>query len=359
MTTISRNTVSFCIRKSSLFQKPLPIKVQRLQRRTNMLLVKCKFSKQTLRSPKEEIDESKTLVDSKISLNKKVLTRTLRKCKNPEEVLFIIRKNKQEMDCINISTAFVSAAYIIQQRNRRQNSLSLDTIRSIYLELFSLTEQQVDQMQHQAVANSLWSIGKLVDIFGYKLIKEDRVKATFNKLCERTLCEVDKMSVQGISNSLWAMGKLKYQHEKYIKALVQAIYKQSCTYPQHISNMLWALAVLEHEDVQITNHLVNCASNFITEMSAQQIANSLWALQQLRYYDKNFVDLAEQQIQSCGSQSITCQNISNILLAFAEFGMCCKENVVSNLLKKFVDNIGQDVQAYTNSIQRTSTVKER
>eukprot|EP01025_Chloroclados_australasicus_P055296 TRINITY_DN6659_c0_g1_i1.p2 TRINITY_DN6659_c0_g1~~TRINITY_DN6659_c0_g1_i1.p2 ORF type:complete len:101 (+),score=11.38 TRINITY_DN6659_c0_g1_i1:1-303(+) len=93
-------------------------------------------------------------------------------------------------------------------------------------------------MQGRSVSNGQWSIGKLVDIFGYKLIEEDGVNAIFIQLCDRMLCVVDNMNAQEISNSLWAMGKLKYKRNKYIKALVEAAYKQSDIFPQGTSNML-------------------------------------------------------------------------------------------------------------------------
>eukprot|EP01025_Chloroclados_australasicus_P062447 TRINITY_DN8204_c0_g4_i1.p1 TRINITY_DN8204_c0_g4~~TRINITY_DN8204_c0_g4_i1.p1 ORF type:complete len:497 (-),score=15.50 TRINITY_DN8204_c0_g4_i1:107-1597(-) len=319
-----------------------------------MPLVQCKFSKQPSKSPRKKLDGSKTVVDSEMQ-SSKILTSRLRKCKDADKVLKIIQRNKKEMNYINIATAFVSIAYIIQQRNRRNSPKNFYYIRTVYLELFSLTEQHVDQMQNQAVANSLWSIGKLVDIFGYNLITEDRVKAIFSKLCKRMLCIVDKMNAQSISNCLWAMGKLRYQYDKYIYALVQVAQRLRDMYPQDISNALWALAVLQYRDVQITNRLVVWAKTYITEMNGQQIANSLWALQELRYYDKNFMDRVEQQILRSDLQ-LRSQGIVNILLAFAEFGMC-GQDIVRNLLRKFIQNTEHNAQDYTNSIYAMSVLK--
>eukprot|EP01025_Chloroclados_australasicus_P062449 TRINITY_DN8204_c0_g4_i4.p1 TRINITY_DN8204_c0_g4~~TRINITY_DN8204_c0_g4_i4.p1 ORF type:complete len:533 (-),score=16.18 TRINITY_DN8204_c0_g4_i4:119-1717(-) len=354
MILLSGNMVQLFNNKPNQFQKTSLIQVQRLQRRTNMPLVQCKFSKQPSKSPRKKLDGSKTVVDSEMQ-SSKILTSRLRKCKDADKVLKIIQRNKKEMNYINIATAFVSIAYIIQQRNRRNSPKNFYYIRTVYLELFSLTEQHVDQMQNQAVANSLWSIGKLVDIFGYNLITEDRVKAIFSKLCKRMLCIVDKMNAQSISNCLWAMGKLRYQYDKYIYALVQVAQRLRDMYPQDISNALWALAVLQYRDVQITNRLVVWAKTYITEMNGQQIANSLWALQELRYYDKNFMDLVEQQILKFDLQ-FNSQGISNILLAFAESGMCSQDNVVSNLLQKLTQNLGRNVQDYTNSIYALSVL---
>eukprot|EP01025_Chloroclados_australasicus_P062444 TRINITY_DN8204_c0_g2_i1.p2 TRINITY_DN8204_c0_g2~~TRINITY_DN8204_c0_g2_i1.p2 ORF type:complete len:182 (-),score=6.54 TRINITY_DN8204_c0_g2_i1:55-600(-) len=160
------------------FQKSPVIQATRFRRRINVQLVRCRFSKQPSSAPRKKFDGGKTLIDSKTQLNK-ILTNNLRKCKDADKLLVTIQQNKLEMDCISIATAFVSIAYIIQYQNRRFNSKDLDDIRMIYLELFQLTEQHVDQMQGRSVSNVLWSIGKLVDIFGYKLIEEHEVKVTF------------------------------------------------------------------------------------------------------------------------------------------------------------------------------------
>eukprot|EP01025_Chloroclados_australasicus_P062443 TRINITY_DN8204_c0_g1_i4.p1 TRINITY_DN8204_c0_g1~~TRINITY_DN8204_c0_g1_i4.p1 ORF type:complete len:512 (-),score=14.37 TRINITY_DN8204_c0_g1_i4:508-2043(-) len=303
---------------------------------------------------KENFDGSKTLTDSKTEFNK-LLTSNLRKYKDPDQVLATIQKNRQKIDCISIATAFISVAYIIQQRNYRNDRYKLYIIRTIYLELFSLTEKHVEQMQHQAVANSLWSIGKLFDIFGYKLIEEDTIEEMLSVICERLLCVVDNMNAQEITNSLWAMGKQKYRHDRYIQALVEATYKQSEMNPQQTSNTLWALAVLQYGDMQIINRLIEWSEACITEMNGQDISNSLWALMQLRYYDKDFVELVEEQILN-SDLYFNSQNIANTLLAFAEFGMSYQDNVVSNLLQKLQRVTRPSVQDYTNSIYALSAL---
>eukprot|EP01025_Chloroclados_australasicus_P042316 TRINITY_DN4502_c0_g1_i2.p1 TRINITY_DN4502_c0_g1~~TRINITY_DN4502_c0_g1_i2.p1 ORF type:complete len:536 (-),score=24.93 TRINITY_DN4502_c0_g1_i2:737-2344(-) len=318
------------------------IQVYRLGRSNNKIKktqVECKFEKQTLSMPRRKFGGSKKLNNGK-QLNKS-LTRNLRQCKDPLQILQTLELYKTQMDCINIATAFVSIANILKSKMSQTQEV---VIQRIYEELFQLLEQNMDQMASRALANCLWSLGKLVERFGFRLVSQKVLNDTLDKLYERQIYMVYHMNGFDISNSLWAMAKVQYVSYSNIKALVEVAVNETDLTGQDISNALWALAKIGYtQDIKILMHLVEQAKTHILEMTPQAISNCLWAVQELRYYDEQFLDIAENQILN-SNMRFSNQAIANILMACTDFGVHHKEAVISTLMGQYWQGRQRDIR---------------
>eukprot|EP01024_Parvocaulis_polyphysoides_P036528 TRINITY_DN3247_c0_g2_i1.p2 TRINITY_DN3247_c0_g2~~TRINITY_DN3247_c0_g2_i1.p2 ORF type:complete len:324 (-),score=24.41 TRINITY_DN3247_c0_g2_i1:365-1336(-) len=216
---------------------------------------------------------------NKIIQNIKI-NKNIEKCQKLSQLIQILNYNILDLDEINVSTAAVTTARIIsglQAENIKNEEDVLDDICDL---LCTLILQHVGGMEAQAVSNSLWSLGKIVDVLGLEKTSEYEIQKIFGRLCDRAMIIVSDMSIQGISNILWAMAKLEWKKTKQVQELVEQsleIITKDCT-PQDISNIVWAMATLNYEDLEAIEVFVQIGEEgetHITPRVGVEMQNSL------------------------------------------------------------------------------------
>ena len=140
----------------------------------------------------------------------------------------------------------------------------------------TMTEE--GQVGPQAVANVLYSLGKLSDDLE---VPEGLLTALVKSLGEKAR----GMNSQGLSNSLWACAKLKRIAPQVFTALrelsAQISIKAKDMIPQALSNSLWAAARLKDsapEMLEMVPALVEKIPRNQADFSSQDICNCLEAL---------------------------------------------------------------------------------
>eukprot|EP01026_Neomeris_dumetosa_P074337 TRINITY_DN7721_c0_g1_i1.p1 TRINITY_DN7721_c0_g1~~TRINITY_DN7721_c0_g1_i1.p1 ORF type:complete len:561 (-),score=43.17 TRINITY_DN7721_c0_g1_i1:67-1662(-) len=295
----------------------------------------------------DKSDPEYKLFQTRIYLNKNLIA-----CKDPIKLYKIILHHKAVMDPINISTAAVTISRLIQYPEKRALRSQQDAIEGIYDVLLQLMKRRAKKMEAWSLSNCLWSLGKLVDVLDVDQSKLYYI-TVFRELCKQVTYIAHDMTNCQISNSLWAMGKFKWKDNEQISLLIdsaiKAVYKQDVA-AQDISINLWALATMEFIDVNAIDCFIQYLKNHIEDItSSQSVSNIMWALKKLRYNDLEMFKMVEMIILKSNLQ-FNSQEISVILLAFSDFQMSDKENVLSVLVEQFLKNNYRNVQDYVNVI---------
>jgi hypothetical protein len=134
------------------------------------------------------------------------------------------------------------------------------------------------------------------------------------------------MKPQEVSNSVYALGRLGWRVPAPILAALFAAIDRvwANMIPQEVSNTLYGLAnmpavVVCEVDVPPKTHAQLCSAlvREAQRMTAQQVANSIWALGQLRWhFDDGVKGALEAWLMERGSE-LTPQGVSNTLLGLA------------------------------------------
>ena len=180
-----------------------------------------------------------------------------------------------------------SAAYHSLATWKRQGGLtSSDKVSPVMPRLAARVQDMTEEGQvgPQAVANVLYSLGKLADDLE---VPEGLLMALVKSLGEKA----GGMKPQELSNSLLACVQLKGVAPEVLTALpelaAQISMKAKDMIPQHLSNCLWASAQLKddasHEDVQkLVAALVRQIPDKASSMIPQHLSNSLQAATRLK-----------------------------------------------------------------------------
>ena len=179
-----------------------------------------------------------------------------------------------------------SAAYHSLATKWRGGLTQSDKASSVLLRLAARVQKMTEEGQvgPQAVANVLYSLGKLSDDLE---VPEGLLTALVKSLGEKA----SGMKPQELSNCLLACVPLKRVAPQVLTVLpelaAQISNKAKDMVPQALSNSLWASAQLKedasHEDVaQLVTALVRQINITVKDMIPQALSNSLWAAARLK-----------------------------------------------------------------------------
>eukprot|EP01026_Neomeris_dumetosa_P056435 TRINITY_DN5161_c0_g1_i6.p2 TRINITY_DN5161_c0_g1~~TRINITY_DN5161_c0_g1_i6.p2 ORF type:complete len:287 (+),score=16.75 TRINITY_DN5161_c0_g1_i6:1249-2109(+) len=108
---------------------------------------------------------------------------------------------------------------------------------------------------------------------------------------------------------------------------------------------------MEENSAKAVQVLLEQAKFGVRRMNHQCIANLMWSLKELRYYDKELLLTIEDLIINPKKNlKFTSQEVSNIILSFANFGLENKEGVLYVLVDQFLRNDKWFYQEYANLI---------
>eukprot|EP01025_Chloroclados_australasicus_P015545 TRINITY_DN1746_c0_g1_i5.p1 TRINITY_DN1746_c0_g1~~TRINITY_DN1746_c0_g1_i5.p1 ORF type:complete len:585 (-),score=48.84 TRINITY_DN1746_c0_g1_i5:61-1815(-) len=299
-----------------------------------------------------------------IQQRRRYLNFQLNKLTNADELLNALTTAKQIMDYINVATGAKTFAHILEhssdqdQLNIRQNQLF-----GIFFILVELMIMHVNSMEPQAVSNCMWSLAKASQFLGISAEDEELVNV-FNLLCARSWLLLHKLKPVDFANILWAMAKLQFingfQWSDFLIASTQ--FDVEDYKPQDVSNFLLVMALRQQYNTEINLnavlHFVECSKRYLHEMKSQEIANLIWSLKVLRFYDQDVIDAIEEIIIDNKLQFKN-QEISIIAYSLANFGVTRKDEVVQELVNQIKLNSFRNSQQYGNIIYGLSLLNCR
>eukprot|EP01025_Chloroclados_australasicus_P038756 TRINITY_DN4003_c0_g3_i1.p1 TRINITY_DN4003_c0_g3~~TRINITY_DN4003_c0_g3_i1.p1 ORF type:complete len:596 (-),score=76.13 TRINITY_DN4003_c0_g3_i1:97-1806(-) len=271
-----------------------------------------------------------------------LLNDVLVRCDDPTELLRTLKLHHASMNAVNVSTAALTITKLLKTRQSSSDSQDRQAIGNVYGILFQLFQSKGSEMSPRSLANCLYSVGKMVDTFPLSMYDGARVDQVFEELCLHAARAVDDMTGTGICQSVWAMGKLQYHNEYHMnKFITTAIEKKDDLKMSHIATMLLAMAYAKFNEPKLIAKLIK----LIQQQYQQQLshlfdnqiyANILWALQELRYHDKDFQLFLEKLLLEQKFQ-FTSQQLNNVIYNFVEFGVKNQENVLQILVDQFLN----------------------
>ena len=227
------------------------------------------------------------------------------------------------------------------------------------------TMTEKGQVEPRAVANVLYSLGKLSDDVD---ISKGLLMALLQSLGEKA----SGMDPQQLANSLLACVQLKGVALEVLTALpklaAQISIKAKDMVPQALSNSLWAAAQLKedssHEDVaKLVAALVRQIPDKAKDMIPQALSNSLWAAAQLKDIApdvKEIVPAIVAQIQD-NPKNMNPQDLSNSLWAAAKSKDVAPDvkEIVPAIVAQIPDKAtGMNPQELSNSLWATARLKD-
>jgi glutaminase len=152
------------------------------------------------------------------------------------------------------------------------------------------------------------------------------------------------MGSQAVSNSVWALGRLPWRvPEVVLSALFTAIASgdvQGAMNPQGVANTLHGLAnmeavLLRQVAVPMDTQAALCdtLAREASGMTAQGLANSVWALGQLHWHITQGVQSALEVWLMDRACELNHQNLSNLLLGLADTAAPLQAEVMARLLE--------------------------
>eukprot|EP01024_Parvocaulis_polyphysoides_P013750 TRINITY_DN1540_c0_g1_i4.p1 TRINITY_DN1540_c0_g1~~TRINITY_DN1540_c0_g1_i4.p1 ORF type:complete len:371 (+),score=33.55 TRINITY_DN1540_c0_g1_i4:103-1215(+) len=184
-----------------------------------------------------------------------------------------------------------------------------------------------------------------------------KLMVMYKMLCKRSKILAKEMNIRDISGCLWALAKFKWKIRNQTNIFVEQIFRvtQEKNYQANkITLILWSFSNLQCNNIKIIKHLVNLMKERIFDLTPLEIANGLYALYTLKYYDKQLIQLIEQFILSEQFDNARGQTINNIIIAFLDFELENKEKVLAKLVNLFLNYEKQNTQELINFIYAIS-----
>ena len=221
--------------------------------------------------------------DSKADAAARLLTSKIKQAESAAELLKLL---DEEVDDLIFNKFHASAAYHSLATKWKGRLTPSDKSSPVLPRLAARVQIMTEEGQvgPQAVANVLYSLGKLSDDLKVP-------KGLLMALVKSSDEKAKGMKPQELSNSLLACVQLKGVASEVLTALpelaAQISIKAKDMVPQGLSNSLWAFAHLKddacHEDVaKIVAALVRQIPDKAKDMVPQALSNSLWAAAKLK-----------------------------------------------------------------------------
>lgn len=98
--------------------------------------------------------------------------------------------------------------------------------------------------------------------------------------------KMQHFNAQAIANLLWSCGKLQWKCEEVCSASFEVVKKNISTFqPQNVANYLWAMAKLRLKNEELVRLLTDHVALHLMEFNTQELANVYWALGTLEIRD--------------------------------------------------------------------------
>ncbi|CAE8599374.1 unnamed protein product [Polarella glacialis] len=220
-------------------------------------------------------DMAEQVADGKVS--PQLLTRRLFQATS-EQLLGLVEEHWADLNSIHVSAALVTLA-------RSSSTQGLRSDRR-FRALLRRTQELMRELQPQACANVLWSLGRL----GYH--PGNRFLSELFEVAEGLLGE---FWPRNLANSMWACAKLRCRPEAdaFLSLLAEQLAARAAELtPVELSNSLWGMGKLQMEPGESVLHaLVETSRQQLPRWKAQDLASCLWALAALQYQpDSAFMD---------------------------------------------------------------------
>ncbi|KAG2497856.1 hypothetical protein HYH03_004122 [Edaphochlamys debaryana] len=178
------------------------------------------------------------------------------------------------------------------------------------------------RMNPQEISNSLYSLALLPPSFS----EHGPAVGALARAGLRT--RFSEYISQNISNAAWALAKMGYVDQTWYTGAVKAAERPEVmrgAVPQAWSNVWYALALVRHQPAsgRLLERTAEAAGELRQGAKAQECANLLWALANLRLYDERLVEALAGRLGELlgqGSEHFTGQQLCNCLWALAVMG---------------------------------------
>ena len=140
----------------------------------------------------------------------------------------------------------------------------------------------------------------------------------FRELAEAVCTRPREFSVQGLTNAVWAYATAGYADQRWFAVVASEVLTRDHSEfePLDVSNCLWAYAAVLHKDSAFISRLTSIGKVLMTELSAQNLAISAWALASLEVRDQHYFERAADRFVSRLAECKT-QELNNMLWAYA------------------------------------------
>eukprot|EP01026_Neomeris_dumetosa_P032284 TRINITY_DN2559_c0_g1_i5.p1 TRINITY_DN2559_c0_g1~~TRINITY_DN2559_c0_g1_i5.p1 ORF type:complete len:497 (+),score=42.70 TRINITY_DN2559_c0_g1_i5:1-1491(+) len=330
-----------------------------------------KVSQQKRRSPsitcKKVFAQNESLADGFVRQNRneqdlqrirKIINMALNDAGNPQMLLKVMVQEENIMDFINVSTAAKTIGHIVQTPKRirgRQRRIAVAQIQNL---LYELIDRHLESMDKQAVSNCLWCFGQLSQNFRIDT-SDAKFIQVYEKLCKKSSQYKNYFNAQEIANCLWSFAKLDQLSKISYKYSFQMLIIPAQNIPQEgyraqeIASILWSCGVFQFNDLNAIEQFVACSKCTFDQMDAQGISNFLWGLKELRYYDSDILEAAENALVNKEFEFLR-EEIAGIASCFAEFGLKNREQILNILIDQFIKtkfrSVNDDSQGFAHLI---------
>eukprot|EP01025_Chloroclados_australasicus_P012312 TRINITY_DN15666_c0_g1_i2.p1 TRINITY_DN15666_c0_g1~~TRINITY_DN15666_c0_g1_i2.p1 ORF type:complete len:376 (-),score=21.19 TRINITY_DN15666_c0_g1_i2:307-1293(-) len=109
--------------------------------------------------------------------------------------------------------------------------------------------------------------------------------------------------------------------------------------PQSLSNMVWAIARSGPKNINLMQLMVLLVNYNLYRLNLQGLANIMWALQEIRYYDDCLMQNIVKRIETADDDFFKvhpAKEVAQILHCFSEFDVCsqqCLQQLITALLR--------------------------
>eukprot|EP01026_Neomeris_dumetosa_P000757 TRINITY_DN10181_c0_g1_i3.p1 TRINITY_DN10181_c0_g1~~TRINITY_DN10181_c0_g1_i3.p1 ORF type:complete len:572 (+),score=40.78 TRINITY_DN10181_c0_g1_i3:93-1718(+) len=273
-------------------------------------------------------DEDIHLQRAQISLSRRIRTE-----KQPQNIITLLTTSSDIINPSIIGNAAISAGLQVCSKQTFKNEEYKQSITNLYEYLLELIEQHVFETDLAVVVGRcMWSLGKAAERLRLHL-NNSKFVTVFSNLSHLAGRLRLNMESQTYSQVLWSLAKmqvqqLNYQFNQVLKASIRLNpYDYNW---KEVGDIFWAIGMMEFSDIQIVAYYMHSAKLRLEFMEGYAVANVMWCLKRLRYYDIEFMQKVEDLIHR-NSWAFTSGQISMILMCFAELGVNFKETIFALL----------------------------
>eukprot|EP01025_Chloroclados_australasicus_P018412 TRINITY_DN19629_c0_g1_i1.p1 TRINITY_DN19629_c0_g1~~TRINITY_DN19629_c0_g1_i1.p1 ORF type:complete len:458 (-),score=47.19 TRINITY_DN19629_c0_g1_i1:85-1356(-) len=204
--------------------------------------------------------------------------------------------------------------------------------------LLVLAQENLQYFLVRQIANIMWSLGRATEKCRLRQRIGHNFELTYALLIKQLVVLKRKVDQNIIAMVLVSMAKTRWRLEEQVEELIHILVRipKYDFRANQVANILWAMAILDYKNPKIVGYFAQNAKYVRYNLNSQNLANILWALNKLRYYKKQWMDMAEFLIKS-QKLSFSCLEITQIILAFLNFGFQDKEGVLDVLVNQFVE----------------------
>ncbi len=205
-------------------------------------------------------------------------------------LLSICRSNFHEFDNVNRVTALHRLARLgpgpgadVQQR------------------LLEELNEQVPDLKVQQLANTLWSLGRLLASW----------PPILDGIALRGVRDIEDFGAQECANFFWSCGKMLWKNTPLLEALslhAERIAPQLL--PQHLGNIAWGLAKMNNVNQPLIDTIAAKAVQTIPESDQQEISNLVWGFAKMLAKNTPLMDVVAQC--SVANKKFNAQGLANL-----------------------------------------------